>query len=74
MATLIGVTNDGDHQPMRRISSKGTFFIKRVFPAIWFGIAAAIMGLAMSAAVNNNAWIGVLIALLFGSFMIGIGF
>jgi hypothetical protein len=31
---------EGSAQPMQRISSRSTFFTKRVFPVIWFGFLA----------------------------------
>jgi hypothetical protein len=49
---------------MRLISSKMTFFNKRVFPAIWFGFLAVFIGLALfsGAARNPASLLPVLIA------------
>lgn len=40
---------------MRRISSKATFFNKRVFPAIWFGFLIVIVGLSVFAGAHRNS-------------------
>lgn len=40
---------------MRRISSKGTFFNKRVFPAIWFGFLIVIVGTSIFAGAKQNS-------------------
>ena len=40
---------------MRRISSKTTFFNKRVFPAIWFGFLIVFVGLSVFAAAQRNS-------------------
>ena len=39
---------------MRLISSKMTFFNKRVFPAIWFGFLAVFIGLALFSGAGRN--------------------
>ncbi len=40
---------------MRRISSRGTFFNKRIFPAIWFGFLILFVGIAFFSAYQRNA-------------------
>jgi hypothetical protein len=40
---------------MRRISSKMTFFNKRVFPAIWFGFLVVFVGIAFFASAQRNS-------------------
>ena len=39
---------------MRLISSKMTFFNKRVFPAIWFGFIAVFIGFALFSGAGRN--------------------
>ena len=39
---------------MRRISSRTTFFLKRVFPVIWFGMLAFITVVALDAMTGTN--------------------
>ncbi len=36
-------------QPGRRISSRNTFFLKRLFPLLWFGIIAVALATALTA-------------------------
>jgi hypothetical protein len=40
---------------MRLVSSKTTFFNKRVFPVIWFGFIAVFIGLAFFSGAGRNA-------------------
>jgi hypothetical protein len=40
---------------MRRISSRMTFFNKRMFPAIWFGFLIAILGAALLSGAGSRA-------------------
>jgi hypothetical protein len=40
---------------MRRVSSKMTFFNKRVFPAIWFGFLIVFIGIALFSGAGRNA-------------------
>jgi hypothetical protein len=40
---------------VRRISSRGTLFNKRIFPAIWFGFLILFVGVAFFSAYQRNA-------------------
>lgn len=40
---------------MRRISSKGTFFNKRIFPALWFGFLILFVGVSFFGAHQRHA-------------------
>jgi hypothetical protein len=40
---------------MRLVSSKMTFFNKRVFPVIWFGFLAVFIGVALFSTTGRNA-------------------
>jgi len=40
---------------MRRISSKWTFFYKRVFPVIFFGFLAVFVGVSLFANSRSNS-------------------
>jgi hypothetical protein len=40
---------------MRRISSKATFFNKRIFPAIWFGFLILFIGVPIFAGADSNS-------------------
>ena len=40
---------------MRRISSKGTFFKKWVFPTVWFGILIVIVGTSIFTSAQHNS-------------------
>jgi hypothetical protein len=40
---------------MRLVSSKMTFFNKRVFPAIWFGFLAVFIGIALFSGAGRDA-------------------
>ncbi len=39
---------------MKRISSRGTFFWKRVFPGVWFGFIAVFFCVAMATGLNQK--------------------
>jgi hypothetical protein len=39
---------------MRRISSRATFWYKRVFPIIWFGFLAAFIAIGVFASAHND--------------------
>jgi hypothetical protein len=41
---------------MRRISSKLTYVYKRVFPAVWFGVLALVVGIVMAASWTAKSW------------------
>jgi hypothetical protein len=41
---------------MRRISSKLTYVYKRVFPAVWFGFLALVVGLVLVASSAAGRW------------------
>jgi hypothetical protein len=58
---------------MRRLSSKSTFFHKRVFPIFWFGFLAVFLVSALGAMGANNEFsiaflIGPLVMAVFGYF------
>jgi hypothetical protein len=46
---------------MRRISSKMTFFNKRIFPAIWFGFLIVFFGMAVFATAHSAPPVPILI-------------
>ena len=60
---------------MRLVSSKMTFFNKRVFPAIWFGFLLVFIGLSLFSGAGRNATsllpsvIGPAIMIVFGYFI-----
>jgi hypothetical protein len=60
---------------MRLVSSKMTFFNKRVFPAIWFGFLLVFIGLSLFSGTGRNAasplpfLIGPAIMIVFGYFI-----
>src|SRR5262245_23923490 len=39
---------------MRRISSKTTFLVKRVFPTIWFGFLAVLIAIGVVVSTRNS--------------------
>jgi len=55
---------------MDRISSSSTFFSKRVFPCLWFGIVGAVL----VAMIVGGAWRKSPVMLLHPLFMAGIGY
>lgn len=58
---------------MRRISSRWTFFYKRVFPAIWFGFLILFIGVALFSGAARNA-ASPLPFLIVPAIMIGFGY
>jgi hypothetical protein len=57
--------------PGRRVSSRQTFFLKRVFPVLWFGLlalalAGALAGLRSGSRVPAPVFIAPLLALVLG--------
>src|SRR5215471_5888890 len=41
---------------MRRISSKLTYVYKRIFPVVWFGALALIVGVVLAASLAAKSW------------------
>jgi hypothetical protein len=55
---------------MRRISSSWTFFYKRIFPAIWFGVLALFVGISVLAGQRALLFLIVPLAMIgFGYFL-----
>jgi hypothetical protein len=55
---------------MRRISSSWTFFYKRIFPAIWFGVLALFVGISVLAGQRALPFLIVPLAMIgFGYFL-----
>jgi len=48
-------TEIADSSTMKRISSKGTFLWKRLFPAAWFGFLAFFFCVALASGLNQKA-------------------
>jgi hypothetical protein len=44
-----------DDESGKRISSRNTFFVKRVFPVLWFGGVALFLGTALTASLHARA-------------------
>ena len=44
-----------DDESGKRISSRNTFFVKRVFPVLWFGGVALFLGTALTAGMHARA-------------------
>ena len=53
-ASLASARNDQPVIAMRRISSKMTFFYKRIFPTVWFGFLAFIAGIFLIVASQSG--------------------
>ena len=56
---------------MKRISSRTVFFIKRVFPVIWFGFLVFVVAIALSKKPSGGVPVA---AFLFPVFMAGFGY
>ena len=59
---------------MKRLSSKSTFFIKRIFPPLWFGCIIFFALMALSAESKGIHVDDILIVLLAAIFMVLIGY
>jgi hypothetical protein len=58
---------------MRRISSKWTFFHKRVFPLVWFGFLVVFIGIAVSGPAYHADWSASVALLIVPLAMMGVG-
>lgn len=58
---------------MKKLSSKSTFFLKRIFPAIWFGlIIFFVMTALLTDSKDNNS--GIIMVFITSIFMTAIGY
>lgn len=59
---------------MRQISSNQTFWLKRVFPVLWFGLITVFMGIVIIASANSKAAAPPVFVLAVPVLMMGVGY